>query len=382
MPKSYVLLGVVAVVAFLLGYLVGVQKPTPTVAQTATAASIAPTTTTTQLTTPTAAATPKKIVIVDSAGRYVEITKPVTKIATLAPSVMEALAILNATKYIAGVSTSALNPGNYWNYVMRQNNISAINIGEWSKPNYEAIIQLRPQVVFELVGRASTELEEKLEPYGIKVVRVSITKPSSVVQEVKLLGLIFDREREAENYAKWVDKVMSIVNERLKGLKEEEKLTVYPEVFASPWTAHGPGSGLFEACTMAGLKPITSVLSSGLPRVSAEWVIQRNPDVVVKDITTGNLTIKSFEAVYRDLATRLSTTNAAKSGKIIVITYTLGNSLGYPVGVLYIAKVAYPDRFRDVDPNQYLCEFLQMIHLPCKGVWGYAGPNNPVLGWP
>jgi len=49
-----------------------------------------------------------------------------------------------------------------------------------------------------------------------------------------------------------------------------------------------------------------------------------------------------------------------------------------PLGV-YFATI--PDRFRDVDPNQYLCEFLQTIHLPCKGVWGYAGPNNPVLGW-
>jgi len=194
--------------------------------------------------------------------------------------------------------------------------------------------------------------------------------------------VLFLTEREAENYAKWVDKVMSIVNERLKGLKEEEKLTVYPEFFSAPWIAHGPESGLFEACTMAGLKPITSVLSPGVPRVSAEWVIQRNPDVVVKEVTTGNLTIESFEAVYRDLAGRLSTTNAAKSGKIIVITHSIGYTLGYPVGVLYMAKVAYPDRFRDVDPNQYLCEFLQMIHLPCKGVWGYAGPNNPVLGWP
>jgi len=70
MSRSYVLLGVVAVVAFLLGYRVGVQKPAPTattVAQMTTATSVAPTATAMPLTTPTPTPT-KKIVIVDSAG--------------------------------------------------------------------------------------------------------------------------------------------------------------------------------------------------------------------------------------------------------------------------------------------------------------------------
>jgi len=381
MPKSYVLLGVVAVVAFLLGYLVGVQKPTPTVAQTATAASIAPTTTTTQLTTPTAAATPKKIVIVDSAGRYVEITKPVTKVATLDSPIIIALAVLNATEYLVGVPNSALQPQYEYYYIFKHYGLGNVkNVGDFANPNYEVLAELRPQIVFDRLGYA-LELEEKLEPMGIKVVRIDPFTPSGIVQNIKLLGLIFDREREAENYAKWVDKVMSIVNERLKGLKEEEKLTVYPEFFY-PWTSIGRGTGVFDVPVLAGLKPITSEFAEALPRVSPEWVIQRNPDVIFKYQLIGlNTTLSSFEKQYKEVASRLSTTKAVKNGKVIILPTLLGSGVGYPVGVLYIAKVAYPDRFRDVDPNQYLCEFLQMIHLPCKGVWGYAGPNNPVLGW-
>jgi len=385
MSKSYVLLGVVAVVAFLLGYLVGVQKPTPsvttpptTVAQTTTAAPTA-------TATPAPTATPtKKIVIVDSAGKYVEITKPVTKIATLNVNTLEALAMLNATEYVAGASNTALDPKRYWYYILRHLNLTnkVVNVGSASKPNYEALTQLRPQILFHYASVFQIpDLEEKVAPLGIKVVYIDLYKPLTIIQEVKLLGLIFDREREAENYAKWVDKVMSIVNERLKGLKEEEKLTVYPEGYGT-WSAHGPGSGLFQSVVMAGLRPITAEFTAAYPTISAEWVIQRNPDVVVKQLSDVNITLTAFETAYKDVYSRLSTTKAAKNNKIVLLTPEFSIRLGYPVGVLYVAKVAYPDRFRDVDPNQHLCEFLQMMHLPCKGVWGYAGPNNPVLGWP
>ncbi len=52
-----------------------------------------------------------------------------------------------------------------------------------------------------------------------------------------------------------------------------------------------------------------------------------------------------------------------------------------PLYALYIAKVLYPERFADVDPNKYLCEYLNMVSTPCKGIWGYAGPDKPILGW-
>lgn len=83
-----------------------------------------------------------------------------------------------------------------------------------------------------------------------------------MVKEVKVLASILNREKEAEKYEKFVEDVMSIVNERLRNLREEQKLSVYPALMSIPTLAATQGSGLYDAIALTGLNPLQIVLAS------------------------------------------------------------------------------------------------------------------------
>ena len=299
--------------------------------------------------------------------------------------------MLNASDYIVGASTHVLDPSDYWHLVLKP---GVKDVGEVSNPNITAILELKPDLVIAPLRIGTKEvakgLEEKLAPYGIAVVRIDdYTDPRHGPYNVLMLGLIFDRQEEALKYVEWVNKVLGILNERLKGLRDEDKLTVFAmhhlHVKATDNTTlpgYGPGAQGYTVTVLAGLRPVTHhFVSTAYPRVTPKWVRDRNPDVIAIMGIESNLSLSVWIEEYEFHLESFNGTTAVAKGRFILLPHILDSGPGFPVAALYIAKIAYPDRFKDVDPNQYLCEFLQLVKLPCKGVWGYAGPNNPILGW-
>lgn len=63
--------------------------------------------------------------------------------------------------------------------------------GGTSEVNLEKIISLEPDAVFTYTTRPDKELEEKLEPAGISVVRLNYYLPEQMDQEMELPGKTF-----------------------------------------------------------------------------------------------------------------------------------------------------------------------------------------------
>jgi len=186
------------------------------------------------------------------------------------------------------------------------------------------------------------------------------------------LGLILGKESKADEICQWIGNLEKLVGDRLKGLKEEDKLRSYLEQY-SAWTSAGPGSGQYDIAIKAGLKAIGE-FTTAYPKVSAEWVIQQNPSLIMKLVSANPFALNAsyFESIKSDIATRLSVTNAVENGKIIILTgrfaFMPGSS---PIAVLCIAKFAYPELFNDVDPKVYLRQYLSFLGLEYKGMWWY-----------
>jgi len=314
-------------------------------------------------TTPTG----ENVTIIDSAGRYVTIRKPVSKVVILNTDVATAIMLLNASNVVVGVPDTVVQDREFY-----RNLADLPCVGKFSNPNYEAIIKLEPQLVIAYVQWPGSELEEKLEPLGIKVVRLDFYIPSKVVQEIKTLGFILGRESKADEICQWIGNLEKLVSDRLKGLKEEDKLRSYLEG-GSAWTSAGPGSGQYDVAIKAGLKPIGE-FTTAYPKVSAEWVIQQNPSLVMKLVYKSPFALNAsyFESVKSDITTRLSVTNAVVNGKVILISNRFAFMPGSsPIAVLCIAKFAYPELFSDVDPKVYLRQYLSFLGLEYKGMWWY-----------
>ncbi len=330
--------------------------------------------------TKAAVVTPSKVGIVDALGRYIEVKLPVNRVAALGGSnAVEALLILNKSDAIVGVTDDTyrrIKAGHY--QILNISKIKAIGI--YAKPNYEVLASLRPDLVIAYGPFPGGELEEKLAPLGITVVRLDLSKPSTMFQELAQLALLFGREKELKNYLSWARSILSLLDERLKDVKGYK---TYFEGYAE-WNAAGPGSSWFEQALLVRLSLITANFTTPYPTVSREFVLAQNPSAIVKIVVITPLTsnVSQWKAAWDSVASRLSATDAVKSGRVVLISSpTPLSSPAYPVAALYIAKVLYPDRFADVDPNKYLCEYLTMVSTPCKGVWGYAGPDKPILGW-
>ena len=83
----------------------------------------------------------------------------------------------------------------------------------------------------------------------------------------------------------------------------------------------------------------------------------------------------AVQEVYNSLVTRpgWDSVDAVKNGKVLILYSRIGTSpLGLAIAPLNIAKVAYPDQFADIDPNEYLADLLETYWgESLTGIWTY-----------
>ncbi len=100
------------------------------------------------------------------------------------------------------------------------------DVGKTDELNIESILELKPEVVFTFTNRPDNTLEEKLEPAGIKVVRLNNYLADQMDEELRILAKIFGEEQRAEDYLTWKQSIEQILEERTKDIPEEQKKTV------------------------------------------------------------------------------------------------------------------------------------------------------------
>ena len=73
-------------------------------------------------------------------------------------------------------------------------------------PNFEVIAELRPDVILAWKTNPGPELERQLEPLGIAVLRLDLTEPGKLPEEMRTLASILgpEAQRRTEAYWEWV----------------------------------------------------------------------------------------------------------------------------------------------------------------------------------
>ncbi len=312
------------------------------------------------------------ITIVDSAGRYVTVPWPVKRVAALTSDSAQVLVALGARDVIVGITKYAAD-------VPWAPKVTAM--GTSFKPSTEAIITVKPDVVITYVRWPKPEaLEEKLEPLGIKVIRLDLYRIETLFTEVKLLGLLVNRTEKAEELvSRWKGIVDTIVS-RVKDIPDEKKVRVYIEGYRD-YTAAGPGSGWDELLRLAGGVNVFADSPTTYPRISPEAVIERNPDVIIKAVSSsvfkpyGAVDPAPLAEVRAEIAARpgWSEVEAVKNGRVYVIcSDMLHDTFGLVAELAYFAKIMYPDLFSDLNPAALHREFLEeLLGVAYVGIWVY-----------
>jgi iron complex transport system substrate-binding protein len=312
------------------------------------------------------------ISVVDGTGANVSVTLPVNRIISLDPSLTEIVCALGCESRIVGRDTSSAFPAS----------VKQIpDIGEEYSPNIEQLLELKPNIV--IAGSMLTYNNEtiaQIEAAGIPVFISDITNPqpasssdettidytSSVVTK---LGLILDEQDNATRIVNYMQQYKNLVKERLANLTASEDPTVYYEWYYK-WETQ-----VVPYISQAGGINIASKESLFAPTLSAEYVAEANPDVIIRMISSSNHNVADFQTARDEMMSRpaLQDTTAVKERNVYICDGKIMGGLECVVGYLQWAKWLRPTLFEDVDPAAIHAQLVQEFfgNATVEGVYTY-----------
>jgi len=238
--------------------------------------------------------------------------------------------------------------------------------------NIEELLKLQPDVVFYNASKKSQG--EMIRNAGIPAIGVSATKWNYDVLETYrqwtgILGKVFPNHNNvSEKVDSYSKDVLSRINERLADLPKENKQSIlflfnYDENkmitsgthFFGQWWANAVGA----ANIAEGIK-----LDNSNAVITMEQVYAWDPDVIY----ISNFTPCEPEDVYNNAinADDWSDVQAVKDRRVYKMplgtyrSYTPG--VDTPVTLLWMAKMTYPELFKDIDINQETRDYYSKIY--------------------
>ncbi|MEK4424633.1 ABC transporter substrate-binding protein [Solibacillus sp. FSL K6-1523] len=329
-----------------------------------------------------------EITFTDTAGKEITLSLPVTKAVVINRNTAEAITLLGAQDAIIATGDNTIKNNGY----LGLNDLP--DVGKTDELNMESILSLKPEVVFTFTNRPDNTLEEKLEPVGIKVVRLNNYLADQMDEELRILAKIFGKEERAEEYITWKQSIEQILAERTKdiptdqkksvlalsagALNTNEKYNIYPTSTIDRQA--GPGEG-FATILAGGIDPTPGILwestkSSTTVNVDEEFVLTANPDVVTLH---GNFfggydaeDATSYTEVLDNVVTNTAVSQmTAGKNKDVYMFYTnfFGSDKGY-IGRLQLGKYLYSDKFEDIIVEDYIQEYFEnWLGVAANGIW-------------
>jgi iron complex transport system substrate-binding protein len=223
--------------------------------------------------------------------------------------------------------------------------------------NIEELLKLDPDIVFYSASRP--EEGDLLRGAGLPAVGISVNKwdydcIETLNHWVKLFSEIFPENDRADKVADYSKKAFDLVRERVGGLSDEERLSVFFLFGYSDSNIATSGSKFFGQwwADSIGAKNVAAEIDkdNAVP-VNMEQIYMWNPELIfitnfnpAKPDDLKNNTIGAWD---------WSGVGAVKNGRVykmplgIYRSYTPG--IDTPITLLWMAKTAYPELFSDID---------------------------------
>jgi iron complex transport system substrate-binding protein len=139
-----------------------------------------------------------------------------------------------------------------------------------------------------------------------------------IFEMIEEIGRLCGKKREAKTLLIKMKKSIDEIRNRVKGLKRSR---VYVEVGYNPLFTAGKGSHINDLIEIAGGENIAKEIDKPYPRISQEFIIQKDPEVIILPYMGRNYTKESMKKrsgwenisavknnrVYDDIGTQIIT---------------------------------------------------------------------------
>ena len=316
----------------------------------------------------------ESIRIKDATGRFVEVRLPVKKLVVLTSDALEVIRALKAEDLVSGVNIGIVKDPLFWPGLKNKP-----TVGSWRGPNYELIVELNPDIVIGYARHPGQDMEKKLALFGITVIRLDFYKIRSMVKEIEILGRILGKEQEARQLTGWYQEKLKLIERESMPLRNQPD--VYVESYSKYHTT-GPGSGGHEMCVLAGGRNIASNFSIPYPQITPEWVLAKNPHVIIKATSRSNCYAMTDSGPLKHVRGRIMARSAwdniraVQDGKVYVMASDIWTGPRAIIGISYMAKWFYPEVFKYLDPEKLHKEYLEKFQgIKYQGVYVYPNEN-------
>ena len=328
----------------------------------------------------------------DSLGTHFKLDAPLEKVIVLNRQTAMAFSILGAEDMVIATGDTTVKNESYLTAYA-----SLPDVGETGSPDIEKIIDLNPDAVFCYTNRAM-ELESKLNPVGIHVIRIDNYQPEKYDQEMLLLGKILGKNTRAQEFVDYENGLMKQVSDVVDKLADSDKKTVLAlsvgflngsggyRIFPCYSTDGTAGVGEGYSTILAGGKDASPTIkydktqASTTVLVDQEFVLDTcKPEVITLhgtwlggyNCTDINDYKKVMDNIYS--VSTIDKTPAGENKKVYIFhTDMLGAALR-PIGILQLATYLNPDSFTGISAETVAKEFFSTwLHTEFKGIWWYA----------
>lgn len=295
------------------------------------------------VTTPTAtpppveaapSATTFPLTLVDDLGREVTVETVPQRIISLLPSNTEILFAVGADDQVVGVTSFC----NYPPEATTRQQVGGITNRSLS---IETIVALEPDLV--LASGSQDKIIPPLEQAGLTVIALKPATLTDIYANIELVGSVTGHLDQATTLTTNMRRRVETVSAKVAAIAPDQRLMVFYEVWDDPLMTAGPNTFTGQIVEIAGGNNIFSDVSEDWPQVSAEIIVDRDPEVILGPDSHGDA------LVAEKIAARPGWANVAavKTGRVYLLD---GDAVSRPgpriVNILEeIARDLYPDLF-------------------------------------
>ncbi|MEX0820534.1 MAG: ABC transporter substrate-binding protein [Rhodothermales bacterium] len=214
-------------------------------------------------------AEPRSQNLTDDLGRSVAVELPVSRVATLAPSLTEIVFAVGGGDRLVGVGI----PDDYPPAVATIPRFSTYPV------DFEALTALEPDLVLASTQVNSPRSAETLEAVGIPTYFLSISSLDDVYESLQTVGRMMNHSARADVVADSLRNRTAILRQATAPVDRRPSVLVLVGIEAL--YSFGKPSYVHELVDLAGGRSITRELETAAPVLSEEFVLTRAPDVIV-----------------------------------------------------------------------------------------------------
>lgn len=306
----------------------------------------------------------EETVVNDSIKREIKIPIDVERVVVANRYNMEIIKSINAIDKVVGVDYGIYQDQEaYGDFFTKE---QVIGKGQ-NDLNYEKIIELNPQLLIITGNGNWKDAEQKLEPFGIKVIVLNAYYTDEFKKTYTIAGKIFNREKEAKEFIDYFGSKLDYINNQLKN---QQLKTVYYE-YKNEGVTTIPGDYFYKMLEYAHADNILKNAKS--LQIDTESVVENNPDYIVKVGDKGiepkyiPPTVNEFLMRKKNIISRpgWETLSAVKNDRILLLSQYAHGGASKIVGTCYIAKFLYPEYLPDLHPEEVFKEWVTKYqHLP------------------